>query len=210
MRIAAAKIFMNNLSTGDEVGLLSFSGSSTYSYEDNNGNKFTTDPNGFDADFAVLADSEGGGTPLYDAAIAAVSYTVDAAGNSNRVVIVFTDGEDTDSSSSLDAAISYSKSSQVPLHTIALSYGVNVSVLSRMAGETGGSFAMATDVRQLISYYGVLGRYLGGSGTFYRTRWQMKPHSGASFSYSSGDTESSCIAVDAPGGRVEVPFLLEF
>ena len=136
--------------------------------------------------------------------------SVDFAGNNNQVVIVFTDGEDTARSSSLDAAISHSKNSQVPLHTIALSYGVNVRVLSRMAGETGGSFAMAADVRQLISYYGVLGRYLGGSGTFYRTRWQMKPHSGASFSYSSGDTESSCIAVEAPGGRVEVPFLLEF
>lgn len=210
VRIDAAKIFMNNLSTGDEVGLLSFSGSSIYSYEDDDGNKFTTDPKGFDADFDYLADSEGGGTPLYDAAVAAISYTVDEANNQNRVVIVFTDGEDTSSGASLDDAISSSKSSQVPLHTIALSYGVNVGVLSRMAGETGGSFAKAADVRQLISYYGVLGRYLSGSGTFYRTQWRMTPHAGATFSYESGDTVSSCIAISAPGERVELPFLLEF
>ncbi len=211
IRIDAAKIFMNSMSTGDEVGLLSFSGSSTYSHEDAYGRQFTSDPAGFDPTFDYLANSEGGGTPLYDAVISAVDYTAGGAGNGNRAVIVFTDGRDTTSSRTIDDAIGYAISRQVPLHTIALSDGVNTGVLSKMARETGGSFAKASDVRQLISHYGVLGRYLSGSGTYYRTEWRMTPHEGGNLSFGEGDILTSCIAIAVPGGRsMEVPFSLEF
>ena len=99
----------------------------------------------------------------------------------------------------------------MPLHTIALSDGVNIGILSEMARETGGSFAKASDVRQLISHYGVLGRYLSGSGTYYRTEWRMTPHEGGTFSFDEGAILTSCIAIAVPGGRsMEVPFSLEF
>ena len=92
VRIDAAKIFMGSMSSSDEVGLLSFSGSQTYSHEDVHGRRFTRDPAGFDPAFGYLANSEGGGTPLYDAVISAVDYTLGGAVNRNRAVLVFTDG----------------------------------------------------------------------------------------------------------------------
>ena len=211
IRIDAAKMFLNSMSTGDEVGLLSFSGSSTNRHTDVHNRNFTTDSTGFDPAFDYLARSEGGGTPLYDAVINAVAYTADGASNQNRAVIVFTDGRDTTSTSTIYDAIDYANSRHTPLHTIALSDGVNIEVLSNMARQTGGSFAKASDVRQLISHFGVLGRYLSGTGTFNRTEWRITPHEGGTFSFDEGDILTSCIAIAVSGGRsIEVPFSVEF
>lgn len=214
-RIDAARVFLRNLGAGDEVGLLAFAsgGSLPYSpvtsYSDRNGNAFTNDPSGFDGALRDLASQEDGGTPLYDAVRTAVRYTVDRANNSNRVVIVFTDGEDTASTASLDDAIATANRNNVPLHTIALSTGVDLGVLSQMAGRTGGALARASDAKRLISYYGALGPFLSGSATFYRTSWKMS-FTGGNQRLGRGAWITSCVRVSAPGGTICVPFRLEF
>ena len=106
---------------------------------------------------ASSADREGGLTPLYDAIRTAVTYTVNNSNNTNRVVIVFTDGEDTASTADLDDAVDTANAHNVPLHTIALASGVDMNVLSRLAGATGGALARASDAKRLVSYYGALG-----------------------------------------------------
>ena len=214
-RIDAARVFLRNLGAGDEVGLLAFASggllphSPVTTYSDPNGNAFTNDPNGFDGALRELANQERGGTPLYDAVVTAVRYTVDRANNSNRVVIVFTDGENNSSTASLDDAIATANQNSVPLHTIALSAGVDLGVLSQMADRTGGALARASDAKRLISYYGALGPFLSGSATFYRTTWKMSC-TGANQPLGKGHWITSCVRVSAPGGTICVPFRLDF
>ena len=213
-RIDAAQVFMRNLGSGDEVGLLAFAKngklphSPVTAYNGPNGKAFTSDPHGFDAAFRKLADQEDGGTPLYDAIGVAVRYTVSNADNANRVVIVFTDGQDTASSASLDDAVRVANQHNVPLHTVALASGVDMSVLSDMAGRTGGALARASDAKRLISYYGSLGPYLSGTAVFYRTTWQVSFMGGRGMG--TGGWMTSCVRVSIPGGTMCVPFRLDF
>ena len=207
--------FMDNFSSGDEAALLAFASngqiefSPVTTYRDRDGNRFTSDPDGFDGALQTLSGLEGGGTPLYDAVIIAIRYTVDEASNSNRVVLVFTDGEDTSSDSSLNDAINFANSHGVSLHTVALSSGVDLSVLADMAARTGGSLTSVHDARQLISYYGALGPFLSGSSEFYRTVWRLSL-SGAPSTLTPGSWIQTSIGIDTTGGKLYVPILLRF
>ena len=214
-RIEAARVFLDNLSSGDEVALLAFAsgGSLPYDpvtvYRDSGGNGFTVDAGGFDSALANLADAEGGGTPLYDAILRALNYTRQEANNANRAVLVFTDGEDTDSSASIDDAIDAAVSMGIPLHTVALSSGVDVGVLSRLAGETDGSLTRANNAGELISYYGALGPFLSGSSQFYRTKWRVNL-SGGSMRFGPGASFWTGVLVALPSGVKWVPFRVDF
>ena len=174
------------------------------------GRYFTSNPSGFNSTLDKLANLEGGGTPLYDATQIAVDGVRKHANNTNRVVIVFTDGNDTASRHwNLDEVISYARRRKVPLHIIALSNNVSMAVLSKMAGETGGSLARAIDARRLVSYYGALGKYLSGSGRFYRTTWNMLL-SGGSFRLGRNAWVTHHIEVEIPGSNIFLPFRLDF
>ena len=214
-RIAAARVFLDNLSVGDEVALLAFasSGNLPYdpvtAYQDGAGNAFTVDPNGFDSALADLADSEGGGTPLYESIVIAVNYTEQNANNDNRAVLVFTDGQNTDGGSTLEDAIDASINRGIPLHTIALSAGVDLGVLSRLAGETEGSLTRATNAGGLISYYGALGPFLSGSSRFYRTKWRVSL-SGGQDRFGAGGWFRTGVLVALPGGVRYLPFRIDF
>lgn len=215
LRIQAAKAFLGNLGAGDEVALLAFATSGNLPshpvtiYRDANGSAFTRDPNGFDAHLTDLANLESGGTPLYDAIIEAVDFTVANANNSNQAIVVFTDGEDTASSSSIDDAVAKAVSHGISLHTVALAQGVDKDVLARLASETDGSFTQALEAAQLISYYGALGPYLSGSARYYRTNWRAVLQ-GGSATFDTGDTISANVVVRVAGGApVNLPFRLE-
>ena len=173
------------------------------------GQRFSRDRSAFFGTLDWLADKEDGGTPLYDASRTAVRYTDTHANNANKVVIVFTDGEDTASSATLSSAIQYARQRSIPLHTVALSRNVDIGVLSRMAGETGGSLTYATDARRLISYYGALGPYLSGAGQFYRTTWSVSAQ-GGSFDFRRGSAMYDYIEVEIPGSNIHLPFRLTF
>ena len=214
-RIDAAKAFIQNLGGRDEVGLMAFADGGKLSYSpvtvySTGGRRFTSNPNGFSSTLDELANLEGGGTPLYDAAAIAVDGVKKHANNTNRAVIVFTDGNDTASRNwNLDQVISYARRRGVPLHTIALSNNVSMAVLSKMAGKTGGSLAKAVDARRLVSYYGALGQYLSGSGRFYRTTWNMLLK-GGSFRLGRNAWITSHIEVEIPGSNIYLPFRLDF
>ena len=213
-RIDAAKVFIRNLGAGDEVGLMAFASNGQLPHSPTttwttNGQRFSSSRSAFFGTLVSLADTEGGGTPLYDASRNAVRYTATYANNTNQVVIVFTDGEDTASSTTLSSAIQYAKQRNVPLHTVALSRGVDIGVLSRMAGETGGSLTYATDARRLISYYGALGTYLSGAGRFYRTTWSVRAQ-GGNFSFNRGGAMYDYVEIEIPGSNISLPFRLSF
>ena len=214
-RLDAAKAFLNNLGSGDEAGLLAFADggrlpdSPVASYADRNGRRFTSDPRGFDAVLASLANQEGGGTPLYDAICEAVDYVDSYAVNSNKAMLVFTDGEDTASTSTIEQAIECANQSEIPLHTFALGGSTDLNVLTRLAAATEGSMSHSSDAGAMISYYGVLGNFLSGSSQFYRTRWSVDQVGAGRFG--RGYWLRSWIRVDLPGGeQVNVPFRIDF
>ena len=215
-RLAAAATFMDNLSSGDEVALVAFASGGRLpfrpvtSYRDSDGNDFTTAPDQLDRYLQDLADLEGGGRPLYDAVRTAANLTKESANNTNRVVVVFTDGRDTGSASDLDDVIDFATEHGVVLHPVALSNSADAPALAEMAGETGGSLGIAYDPRQLISYYGALGPVIAGSGEFYRTTWRMTLVGGTFDLCSSDYWISTFVVVDTPDGTVHVPFRLNF
>ena len=215
-RFDAARTFMDNMSSGDEVGLLAFAsgGKLPYSpvtlYRDRDQNYFTSYSDGFDSAFRQLASQEGGGTPLYDSVRSAVRHNVNYANNSNGVVLVFTDGRDTSSTASLDEAIDFANQNGVSLHTVALSRSVDLTVLAQMAARTGGSLTSVHDARQLISYYGALGPFLSGSAQFYRTVWRMNLVGSSRTTLRPGYWIRTNVRISTSGRVFYVPFLLRF
>ena len=127
-----------------------------------------------DGQLQSLANLEGGGRPLYDAIIIATNFSVNSATAGNRrVVLLFTDGRDTSSNSSLEDVIDFATEHGVEIHPVTLSGDVDIAALSQIAARTGGSLSSADDARRLISHYGGMGPLLAGSGQFYRTTWSM-------------------------------------
>ncbi len=77
---------------------------------------FTSTP---DADGRVsalksLAGRAIGSTPLYDAVRQAMQLTQQSAKQTNKVVVVFSDGKDT---GTIDDAVASAKQASIPLHT---------------------------------------------------------------------------------------------
>ena len=213
-RLAAAAAFTDNLSSGDEVALLAFASdgrlpfSPVTSYRDSDGNDFTQNTDELDGQLQSLAHLEGGGRPLYDAIIIAANFSVNSATAGNRrVVLVFTDGRDTNSSSSLEDVIVFATEHGVEIHPVTLSGDVNITALLQIAARTGGSLSSADDARRLISHFGALGPFLAGSGQFYRTTWSMSLVGGELY---PGYWIGSSVLIDTPGGTVFAPFRLDF
>ena len=124
-------------------------------------------------------------------------------------MLVLTDGQNTDAGATLDDAIAASLDSGIPLHTITLSTGVDLGVLSRLAGETGGSLTRATNAGGLISYYGALGPFLSGSSQFYRSQWRVSL-SGGSDRFGPGAWFRTGVLVALPDGIRYLPFRIDF
>ena len=214
-RLDAVKSFLNNLGVGDEVGMLAFATSGKIaefpvtSYTDRNGDRFTSDPRGFDSVLELLGDQEDGGTPLYDAICFAVDYVVDYAANSNKAIVVFTDGEDTVSGATFDEAVQCANDSDIPVHAVGLSLATNLNVLTSIAARTEGYYSHAIDAEQTISYYGVLGGFLSGSSQFHRTSWRVNDRNGNRFGRDYWIR--SWINVDVTEtNRISLPFRLDF
>ena len=213
-RLAAAAAFTDSLSSGDEVALLAFASdgrlpfSPVTSYRDSDGNDFTKNTDELDGQLQSLANLEGGGRPLYDAIIIAANFSVNSATAGNRrVVLVFTDGRDTASTSSMEEVIDFAIEYGVEIHPVTLSGDVDIAALSQIAARTGGSLSSADDARRLISHYGAMGPLLAGSAQFYRTTWSMSLVGGEVY---PGYWISTSVFIDTPGGTVFVPFRLDF
>ena len=214
-RLAAAAAFMHALPSNAEVALLAFASDGRLTHSpvtaypaDTAGNFFTMDPAGLEGHLYSLATREGGGRPLYDAIINTAHFTVGSAKGANRrMVIVFTDGADTTSSSRLDAVINYANQQNVEIHAVTLSNSVDIVALTVLATATGGSLSTAYDPRGLISYYGALNAILAGSGQFYRSTWSLNVNGGT---LRPGSWIATSMAVATPGGTVYVPVRLDF
>src|SRR5690606_12155689 len=200
-RLDAAKIFCNNLGTGNDVALWSFSGSTH-----NELVAFTTDTAMVIQEIEKLRGKEGGGTPLYQSQYEAISYTKSNSAKPNKAVLTFTDGQGSGSS---DNVASHALSQDVSLYNVGLG-DVNTVHLQQQAVATGGAFMYAKDARQLISIFGNLGKLLSNTAIYYQTEWTISHTDSPNLFQGSGDITHE-ITIRFPfGGEIQVPFRISY
>ncbi|MDB2265826.1 VWA domain-containing protein [Halorubrum ezzemoulense] len=95
--------------------------------------------------------SVGGQTALWDAITTGVEEVASRQGRS--VVIVLTDGQDNQSSTTLSRTVDLATEQAVPVYTIGLGSGVNESDLRQLASTTGGEYRFAPSSSDLSEIY---------------------------------------------------------
>lgn len=140
----AATAFVDTLGPKDSVALISFS-DQVHILQ------------GYTSDHAALKNGIGqlkaqGDTAIYDAIIEA-SLLQGAVPQQRKVILLLTDGEDTKSKQSLDAALAAATRAKVPVFAVGLGTDVKKDVLDKIAGSTSGQAIYATagdQVRQIF------------------------------------------------------------
>lgn len=172
-RIDACKIFLNSLGGNDNVGLASFTGNYSNYFQIHQ--NFSRDIKPMISTLDILSYTEGGGTPLYYSAYGLVDYVdKNAINKSNKALILFTDGDDTNGGRTPTQIIEYANSKNVQIFTVGLGRSLgSLGILADIADKTNGYFMWAQDAKQLISYFGTLGKLLEGNAGYYRMRWEL-------------------------------------
>ncbi len=215
LRLIAAKLFLDAtklLPSADEVQLSTFQdslhdGTYLHSY-----GPFTHNTSAFEDTVETLALKVGGGTPLYDAMYNETDSLALMGHNTNRALVVFTDGEDNESymyypGASLWDAITHAVNSNVKIFAIALKTGLDTALISA-AMNTGGSVMHTNDSRQMVSYFAGLSNVIRGGVQYYHSQW----HVSLPNSYTlHGQTVSSSLKIKLPdNSTVEAPFSVTF
>lgn len=103
---------------------------------------------------AILADwsGAGGATALYDAVYQALLDT-STKNSSTAAVIAMTDGGDNSSSQTVDTVIQFANDNGLQIFSIGLGTGIDATMLTRMALETGGKYYEAPSSSDLAAIY---------------------------------------------------------
>lgn len=120
------------------------------------------DKEGLRSDIADLSQAKRGGTPLYDAVSEAYDYMKKHA-ESGRInaLVVLSDGEDTDSSTSLPSLVQKINADQKeggndsPVRIFAIAYSSNADIdsLQKLASASGGQVFDATDPQKITDTF---------------------------------------------------------
>jgi tight adherence protein B len=144
---AGARSFVRAKCAGDEVSVVAF-GYGAFSLS-------RPSTLGIDSDSALanLAIDAKQGTALYDAVVVA-SRQLQTEHFAARILILLTDGRDTGSNATLDAAVAAARKAGVSIYAIGIEgQGFNPSALQRLASETGGRYFGASSASALSSVY---------------------------------------------------------
>ncbi len=108
-----------------------------------------------DDHLAGIDDLEPGGyTAMYDAVGSAVELFPEADGQTSRVIVLLTDGEDNASESTVDDAIELLLANVVTLHSVEyLTAFTDEAAIREMADATGGTVNEADDAQALTQIY---------------------------------------------------------
>jgi Ca-activated chloride channel homolog len=140
---AAAAAFLESLREGDEVAIFTFGGMVKQL------TPLTTDRDLLME--TILSTFTDGGTPLYDALTRAISSLGDAAGR--KAVVLFTDGEDTRSRTSLEGVVRMSGRAAIPIFAIgmgqATARGPTGKALERLSDRTGARCFFIRDSKEM-------------------------------------------------------------
>jgi PKD repeat protein len=207
-RIDAAKLFCNSLGSNDNIYLSAFAGGGSLPFDlTYYGSGFTSNGSSYNSTLDALRNLIGGGTPLYKSTYSMIDYTAQKGTNANKAVVVFTDGDDTDPSRTVNDVIQRAKQQNVKVFMVGLKQA-NVPSLAYIANQTGGAFMFAQDAPQLMTMFGTLGKLLNGTANYYRTTWTMTrkpgvPNGGSYYVWSS-------VQVKIGNRTIYVPFRVDY
>lgn len=137
--------FISNFGSDDQGLVIAFDDATDIEIR----NRWTRDTDALEA--AVNGIRSGGSTALFDAVIKAVEEATERVGRS--AVIVLADGQDNDSTNSIDAAVDRATQENVPIYTIGLGNSLNPDALETLATDTGGEFYSSVDGSDLAAIY---------------------------------------------------------
>lgn len=200
-RIDAAKIFFGALGPDDEAILAAFASAGSLQSDFVSWGEFGQQYD-FDSTLDSLTMLEAGGTPFFDATVVFTDKVAAEGGNENKAVVVFTDGADTESTSTLVDAAENAVSKGVKVFTVGLSDAVDRGVLQDLAFQTGGSMMYTDEAANLIALYGTLGNLLSGGVTYYHTCWTVERDKQ---DFSAGTFNTSMRVEQPDGGYAYVP-----
>lgn len=141
---AAAIAFVNGLRPQDQVAVIAFSS------EVRRLTGFSTDRDGVIA--AIEGLQQGGNTALYDALFDSVDLTTKATAP-RRIVVLMTDGMNTQSRAVLDDGLNLATKQGVAVYTIGLGEELDKNVLNRIARQTGANSLVAPSAEALRQAY---------------------------------------------------------
>src|SRR5581483_3465931 len=216
LRLIAAKLFLDAtplLNASNEVQLSTFQdslhidGEWLHSY-----GPFMHNTTGYEDTVETLADRVGGGTPLYDAMYDDIDSLALHARNANKVLGLFTDGEENESGyyypgATIWSTIQHAVSQHVKVFAVALQTGLDTALVTA-AIQTNGGVMHADDAKQMVSYFHALPSIIQGGSQLYQTKWHVSLPNAASL---HGRTISGNLSISLPDhSNVIAPFAVTF
>jgi hypothetical protein len=154
-RRAGGNAFFDLLTADDQAAVLDFGPDPTGGL--NNSRllqDFTSDVSLLRAALDLLTEEDG--TPLYGSIVDGLAMLNSRLGGTGGVIIVLTDGRDT-GTETVDDAIGPAQTQQAPVYPIGLGESVEFDELRRLAQETGGTFAEASDAAAMQAAFRGIG-----------------------------------------------------
>lgn len=209
LRIRAAKEFFNLVNSSNNAALFAFAGSGDRLLDDmvvpfSSGYVTSIDETLVD----TLKDLEGGWSPLFDSSYWVLTDLLTAP-NGNRALILLSDGENEEPEGSSYGGYdvtNYANANGITIHTIGLSEGADVEMLSFLATDTGGSYTLVQEASQLNSAISALAAVLRGDAPIYELTIVVNKTTGT---HVAGDTIEGQVRVTLGDGTVVVvPFVV--
>lgn len=147
----AAGHFVDEIGPKDEASILAFA-TDVVAVQD-----FTSDKEALKAALGSL--SLGPNTALFDALAESVDATRRATAQ-RRVIVLLSDGEDTNSKRNLDSALKSTVAAHIPVYTVGLGNQVDRKILDQIANSTGGHSLYAPTSGDLQSTFSALATQL--------------------------------------------------
>jgi len=153
----AARNFVDRLSASDEMSLVSFTDRIS------NDQDWTYDKNLMKSKIDQLqVPFFGGGTALWDAIYFGAGRLIGRT--KKKVMIVLTDGQDTDSQRSYNDALTAIRNANIIVYTIGLGQDIETTLLTNLARSTGGKYYNAPTVAQLEQIYAEISKEITSTG----------------------------------------------
>lgn len=139
-----------------------------------------------------------GPTRMNDGLARGVAEALRSREGARRAIILISDGEDTGSETSLEAAVTPAREAKVPVYVIGLGTDVKTDILSGIATETKGRYYAAPRASDLDYVFRLLSSQLSSN---YEAWWQSVAE------LPSGSAVKGRLVLETPGGRpVEASF----
>lgn len=198
-RVDAGLAFVDIMSGADEASIAVFASGGSYPQDVTRLTPFTQDKNVLREQIEDMRGRHDGGTPLYFSIFSLLDEASTEANNNNQAIIVFTDGEDTNSSVSISNLIAEANARGIEVYTVGLGSGIGQEVLTNIALSTGGSVMFAEEVTQLVSLYRSLADLLRGGSDIYNVCYDLDIPGRV---WRSGDRYTVNLRMQLPTGEV--------